>query len=199
MNTYERIKQEYSQYSEDICSRHIILDRYMEKFSIPRDGYWFEFGVHTGATINTLSSFCDKIYGFDSFEGLPEYWDVGYPKGKFKLNTHPKVKDNVELVVGWFDETLPKFIEENNIDKINFINIDCDLYQSTKTVFKNLGKYIRPGTYIYFDEFLVKTSPIEDNNEAKAFAEFLDEYNLDYDIISSTGKNWPIQTLVKIK
>ena len=197
MNTFERIKKEYKQYSEDIFSKHIILNRHIEKFSIPRDGYWFEFGVHTGSTINTLSSFCDKIYGFDSFKGLPETWNEKYLKGAFKLDKHPKVEDNVELVVGWFDETLPKFIEENNIDKVNFINIDCDLYSSTKTIFKNLGKYIKPGTYIYFDEFLVKTNPVE--NEAKAFAEFLDEYNLDYDIMCSTGKEYPIQTLVKIK
>ena len=74
MNTFERIKEEYKHYSDDIFPNHIILDNYIEKFSIPRDGYWFEFGVHSGSTINTLSSFCEKIYGFDSFEGLPEDW-----------------------------------------------------------------------------------------------------------------------------
>lgn len=197
MNTFQRIKEEYDKYSKDICPKHIILSKYIEKFSIPRSGYWFEFGVHSGATINILSSFCEKIYGFDSFEGLPEEWNPKYPKGYFKMEKPPNVKNNVELVIGWFDKTLPKFIEENDIDKIRFINIDCDLYSSTKTIFKNLGKYISSGTYIYFDEFLVKTNPIE--NEAKAFAEFLDEYNLDYDIMCSTGNQYPIQTLVKIK
>ena len=197
MNTFQKIKEGYDKYSSNICSKHIILSKYIEEFSIPRDGYWFEFGVHSGSTINTLSSFCEKIYGFDSFEGLPEEWNPRYPKRTFKLAKPPKVKDNVELVIGWFSETLPKFVEENDIDKINFINVDCDLYSSTKTIFENLGKYIKSGTYIYFDEFLVKSNPIE--NEAKAFAEFLDEYNLDYDIMCSTGNQYPIQTLVKIK
>jgi hypothetical protein len=197
MNTFERIKEEYKHYSDDIFPNHIILDNYIEKFSIPRDGYWFEFGVHSGSTINTLSSFCEKIYGFDSFEGLPEDWNKKYFKGTFKLEKPPKVEDNVELVIGWFSETLPKFVEENDIDKINFINVDCDLYSSTKTIFENLGKYIKSGTYIYFDEFFVNSNPIE--NEAKAFAEFLDEYKLDYDIMCSTANEYPIQTLVKIK
>jgi hypothetical protein len=76
MNTFERIKEEYDNIIlSDIFPNHIILDNYIEKFSIPRDGYWFEFGVHSGSTINTLSSFCEKIYGFDSFEGLPEDWN----------------------------------------------------------------------------------------------------------------------------
>jgi hypothetical protein len=33
---------------------------------------WLEFGVHSGYTINYISKFTnDKVYGFDSFEGLP--------------------------------------------------------------------------------------------------------------------------------
>jgi hypothetical protein len=39
---------------------------------------WFEFGVASGNTINYISTFTnDKVYGFDSFEGLPEKWRDG--------------------------------------------------------------------------------------------------------------------------
>jgi hypothetical protein len=42
---------------------------------------WLEFGVATGTTINYISRFTnDKVYGFDSFEGLPENWREGYDK-----------------------------------------------------------------------------------------------------------------------
>ncbi len=102
-----------------------------------------------------------------------------------------------ESLKGRLNETLPKFVEEHEIDKVSFINMDCDLYSSTKTVFEYLGPYIKPGTFIYFDEFLIKKDM--ERNEGVAFAEFLDEYNLDYEIIYVVNTNYPIQTLVKIK
>lgn len=197
-DTYKRIIEEFTSFTDcNTNNTHIILSDWIPKFNIPRDGYWLEFGVHSGATINKLSQCCDKIYGFDSFDGLPEDWIGDHKKGHFTMDAPPAVSDNVELLIGWFDETLPKFVEEHEIDKISFINMDCDLYSSTKTVFKYLGPYIKPGTYIYFDEFLLKKDM--KRNEGVAFAEFLDEYGLDYDILCTVSTQLPIQTLVKIK
>jgi len=196
-DTYKRIIKDFTSFSGKKTNAHIILKDWIPQSNIPRDGYWFEFGVFSGDTINKLSKCCDKIYGFDSFKGLPEDWIDGHKKGHFSRKDLPKVCDNVELVVGWFDETLPKFVEEHEIDKVSFINMDCDLYSSTKTVFEYLGPYIKPGTFIYFDEFLIKKDM--ERNEGVAFAEFLDEYNLDYEIIYVVNTNYPIQTLVKIK
>jgi hypothetical protein len=153
-----------------------------------------EFGVFSGSTINKLSHLCNKIYGFDSFDGLPEDWVPGHPKGMFKMFELPKVSDNVELVVGLFEKSIPKFLKEHEINKINFINIDCDLYSSTKTVFKYFGPYIKKGTYIYFDEFLTEKL---DKDELHAFAEFLDEYNFDFEIIVSNDY-LPLSNLIKI-
>ena len=40
-----------------------------------------------GKTINYISNFTnDKVYGFDSFEGLPEKCRDGYDKGAFNTN-----------------------------------------------------------------------------------------------------------------
>ena len=60
------------------------------------EGYWFEFGIHEGETIvytagMKLNVPDFKIYGFDSFEGLPEDWlqpETGHPnlKGHFNLD-----------------------------------------------------------------------------------------------------------------
>lgn len=48
---------------------------------------WLEFGVASGKTINYISKFTkDKVYGFDSFEGLPEKWRDGFDKGAFNRN-----------------------------------------------------------------------------------------------------------------
>lgn len=74
---------------------------------------WLEFGVASGKTINYISQFTkDKVYGFDSFEGLPEKWRDGFDKGAFSRNGNlPQVNNNVELIKGWFNETLPDFIK----------------------------------------------------------------------------------------
>jgi hypothetical protein len=55
---------------------------------VPSTGLILEFGVFSGNSINIIA---DKfplrtIYGFDSFEGLPEEWerdDKGFPLGFF--------------------------------------------------------------------------------------------------------------------
>jgi hypothetical protein len=77
---------------------------------------WLEFGVASGNTINYISKFTiDKVYGFDSFEGLPEKWRDGFDKGSFnRYGNLPRVNNNVELIKGWFDETLINFIQTHN-------------------------------------------------------------------------------------
>ena len=200
MENIHQLNQKFNELldtGKEYLTEHIILKSdILSKLNIPRDGYWLEFGVFSGDTINKLSHFCDKIYGFDSFQGLPEDWVDDFPKGTFCLDNPPNVLDNVELVIGWFEDSIPKFFNKHNIDKITFINIDCDLYSSTKTIFKYLGQYIKSGTYIYFDEFIIERN---EKNEALAFVEFLNKYELNYEIISLAGSKDHIQTLVKIK
>ena len=84
---------------------------------------WLEFEVASGRTINYISKFTnDKVYGFDSFEGLPEKWRDGFEKGAFNRNGNfPKVNNNVELIKGWFDNTLPNFIKKQNKKFLSFI------------------------------------------------------------------------------
>ena len=154
---------------------------------------WMEFGVATGRTVNFISKFTeDKVYGFDSFEGLPEFWREGYDKGKFSRKGRlPEVNQNVELVKGWFDDSLPKFIENNLKDtnkKVSFIHIDCDLYSSTKTIFDNLKDYIDNDCVIIFDELLNYPGFDGDKGELKAFYEFITENNVKYEWIGMYGK-----------
>jgi len=49
------------------------------------DGLWMEFGVFTGRSIEQFSRKAPLIYGFDCFDGLPEYWDENNPKGCYGL------------------------------------------------------------------------------------------------------------------
>jgi macrocin-O-methyltransferase TylF-like protien len=49
-----------------------------------------EFGVWRGDSLRRLAALFSErtIYGFDSFEGLPEDWKPGFPQGHFRLETH---------------------------------------------------------------------------------------------------------------
>lgn len=137
-----------------------------------------EFGVFSGRTINHLASLARvKVYGFDSFEGLPERWRSGFPQGFFKVDSLPRVKPNVELVKGLFNDTLPAFIQAHP-EPVGFLHIDCDLYSSTQVIFAMLRERIGPGCVIVFDEYF--NYPGWQDGEFKAFHEFLDATGLSY-------------------
>lgn len=150
---------------------------------------WLEFGVASGGTINYISKFTnDKVYGFDSFEGLPEKWRDGFEKGAFNRNGNlPKVNNNVELIKGWFDDTLPNFIKNQN-KKVSFIHMDADLYSSTKCIFNNLKDYIDKDCIIVFDELVNYPGFDGNTGELKAFYEFITENKVDYEWIGMNGK-----------
>jgi len=143
------------------------------------NGLILEFGVATGRSINRLAEHfpSQTIYGFDSFEGLPETWQPNFQKGAFAQKV-PEVSSNVNLHVGWFDVTLPSFVEQHANEKVAFLHVDCDLYSSTKTIFQNLRGMIQPGCLILFDEYF--NYPGWRGHEFKAFQEFIGENNLQY-------------------
>lgn len=167
------------------------LEYVFEKMALKHkpDTLWLEFGVASGRTINYISKFTNgTVYGFDSFEGLPEKWRNGFDKGKFTRNGNfPKVNDNVVLVKGWFNETLPDFIRTHN-KKVSFIHMDADLYSSTKCIFDTLKDYIDTDCVIIFDELLNYPGFDGDTGELKAFYEFITENNVNYEWIGMNGK-----------
>ncbi|HSX26952.1 MAG TPA: class I SAM-dependent methyltransferase [Chlamydiales bacterium] len=149
-----------------------------------QEGMFLEFGVCSGKTINFIAALNPrkKIFGFDSFEGLPEDWRAECKKGAFSFkqpNFLPPVLNNVELIKGWFSDTLPAFLETHE-GPVAFVHIDCDLYSSTSCVFQNLKDRIQPGTIIVFDELY--NYPGFENHELKALQEFLDStgYQAEY-------------------
>jgi len=149
---------------------------------------WLEFGVYSGNTINYISKFTnEKVYGFDSFEGLPETWRDGFDKGFFSTNgILPMVNNNVELIKGWFNETLLGFIQAQN-KKVSFIHMDADLYSSTKYIFDVLKDYIDDDCIIVFDELVNYPGFDGDTGELKAFYEFITENKVDYEWIGMNG------------
>ncbi len=142
------------------------------------EGLILEFGVYKGETINFIADMLPNrvIYGFDSFEGLPETWRYDFEEKTFALTELPKVRKNVKLIKGWFKDTLPNFVKETGETPVAFIHIDCDLYSSTKEIFENLREKILPGTIIVFDEFF--NYPSWEEHEYRAFMEFVENNNV---------------------
>jgi hypothetical protein len=144
---------------------------------------WLEFGVWEGRTINYISNYRNGlVYGFDSFKGLPEDWRVGFLKEHFNREGKlPKKNPNVELIVGWFNETLEPFLLEHKGKNITFLHIDCDVYSSTKYVLDKCTPYLYQGSIVVFDE-LINYDGYEEG-EWKAMNEWVVENEIDYEWI----------------
>ena len=145
-------------------------------------GMVLEFGVRHGNSIRQLAELANQpIHGFDSFKGIPEDW---HDEGRGSYSTKgviPKVPSSVTLHQGWFDETLPSFLNQN-FEPVRLINIDCDIYSSTKTVLDLLASRIQSGTVIIFDEYIGNQHWRED--EFKAFQEAIKTYGWHYEYLS---------------
>ncbi len=154
-------------------SQSEVLDYALSQMSTHDGGLVCEFGVYEGRTINYIATRTRQaVFGFDSFQGLPETWRAGYDRGKFSLGSNglPACEPNVSLVVGLFDDTLPKFLAEHPGD-VTFLHVDCDLYSSTRTVLTLLGQRLPRGAVIVFDEYF--NYPGWQSHEHLAFNEYL--------------------------
>lgn len=159
-----------------------------------RPGLVLEFGVGRGKSIRWIGSYTDKnVYGFDSFEGIPEYWN-GNPIGAFSQSKMPKVPDNVSFEIGMFDQTLPGFLEKHS-EPVSFLHVDCDLYSSTCTIFALLSKRLQPGAIVLFDEYF--NFPRWQQHEFKGFQEWVSDAGVEYEYVgySVTGQQAAVRIL----
>ena len=158
-------------------------------------GLNLEFGVFNGYTLNALARKIkpQQIYGFDSFEGLPEDWKMsgeqGLHKGNFAVEQLPIVESNAHLIVGWFNNTLPNFLQEH-VDPVKFLHLDADLYSSTIYVLRQLNDRILAGTTIVFDELYAWHNPNLYTNwqqgEYAALLDWMTEFDREIEILYRT-------------
>ena len=138
------------------------------------NGFVCELGVYRGRSLNEIARHYapDKVYGFDTFTGLPEFWREGFPEGAFDVSSEKLVfEKNCLLYKGLFKETLPTFLEQVT-GPAKLIHVDCDLYSSTISALSILSPRICPGTVIVFDEYF--NYPGWQGHEHKAFHEFIE-------------------------
>ena len=58
--------------------------------------------------------------------------------------------------------------------------LDADLYSSTATVLEFVADRLKPGSYLYFDQFHHRA------DELRAFSEFLDENPSSFELAAAT-------------
>lgn len=160
-------------------------------------GWILEFGVATGRTLNQFAHWLPNktVYGFDGFQGLPEDWTSRMRRGFFARDNLPRVKKNCHLVVGWFDQTLPRFKETYIKDQpLALLHVDCDLYSSTVTILENLRNNIVPGTVIVFDEYM--NYPGWQLDEFRAWQEHCAKYDVKYEYIGRVSRHQKVAVRV---
>jgi predicted O-methyltransferase YrrM len=154
-------------------------------------GLILEFGVYKGLSIRYIASKVPggHVYGFDSFEGLPEPW-ITHAPGLFKLEDRdlPQAPPNATLVKGWFQDTLPGFLGAHP-GPVSFLLIDSDLYSSCRYVLETLSPRIVPGTVIVFDEFF--NYPGWERGEYKAYREWVEGWDVESEFIAFTDRSSP--------
>lgn len=144
-------------------------------------GVFVECGVASGSQIGAMQNAMQdlnnerKIYGFDSFKGIPyagehdaEQPGIG-EKDKSKegvlessgISSHSEdavlqnfnrwglKTDNLILVKGWFEHTVPNY----EIGKIAMLRLDGDLYSSTKVCLDHLLTKVSKGGLVIIDDY----------------------------------------------
>ena len=128
--------------------------------------------------------------GFDSFQGLPKSTlnaaRLGWGAHKYSVKGQlPTVPPHVHLHVGWFNDTLPPFLESTRgAGPVAFAHLDADIYTSTITVLDALAARcrLRVGSVLAFDEIF--GPPRIHEEELRALQEATAKYGLSWRFIT---------------
>tara|TARA_B100000989_G_scaffold292802_1_gene269265 strand:+ start:605 stop:1354 length:750 start_codon:yes stop_codon:yes gene_type:complete len=158
----ESVKRSYDYFKEYFPKCVFLEKSEIQKFALNKslesdseqNFLYLEFGVFNGDSLNLFAdNLRTKIYGFDSFEGLKEDWlGTSLQKGFFNLyGKIPKLRNNAIPIKGWVQDTLLEFLKSNT-NKINFIHMDLDTYDSCKYVLEKIKPQLTDNCIILFDE-----------------------------------------------
>jgi hypothetical protein len=154
---------------------------------------FYEFGLYKGFSFwfaervsldYTGSDF--HLYGFDSFQGLPEsdvdktdrFWSKGTYTASYeyvlgKLEKYGSDRNRFSLYKGYFSQKLwDKLNKTEKFLPVSICVIDADIYESCVEVLRFISAYLVVGSILIFDDFNVFEKD-ESHGERKALKEFL--------------------------
>lgn len=140
-------------------------------------GNFVECGVARGGSTAMLGLLIQRYskrprihFGFDSFEGMPEPtvydtqngvaandtgWGTGTCAGSIEgvqqICDKMGVSDNIQLIKGYFEDTLAS--KKDEVGPIAFLHLDADWYQSTMTILNEFYDQVVPGGLLQFDDY----------------------------------------------
>jgi len=159
-----------------------------ETVGAEQNGDYLEFGVCHGTSMICMNKeLADaglttvRLFGFDSFEGLPADVEGEWRKGDFNSDMEYTKQLMTEggidwsrtfLLKGWFKETCTDTtIKEHALAKVSIAMIDCDIYSGAVEALTFLAPILADTSIIVFDDW----NPLakENKGEKRAFDEFL--------------------------
>ena len=161
------------------------------------DELLLDLGVWIGWSTRLISDACGRtVYGFDTFEGLVEDWQIDdqilIKRGTFSLaeplaqrfmrdtgvSLHDGLPDalgrKVQFIRGSTYETLAPFLADRPDAPIRLFHMDLDTYESCLHALETCKDRFIEGSILVFDEYLVT------NAEMRAFFEFQSKYELEW-------------------
>lgn len=156
---------------------------------------YFEFGVFGGKSFfwwmehnqHNESSF----HGFDTFEGLPENWGLGFKKGDMATGVPILNDSRGKFYKGLFQETLPGLVKLFPVSsRKKIIHLDADLFSSTLFALTSMAPLLKPGDILLFDEFNVP------NHEFFAFKVFTESYYIKTKLIGAVNNYYQVALVI---
>ncbi|QDZ18794.1 hypothetical protein HOP50_02g12980 [Chloropicon primus] len=215
--TIESASGEKSSFFGRPCSSCLpwLLTQGIKEFNLvglEEEGLWLDFGTRVGDTTKHLYKLRKDggmIYTFDSFQGYPETVEnTPFKEGKGAMNEDsvtlqsgwfPQkegisdwgnlgIPETVKVVTGWFNESLPGFMEEHKGEPVRLVHIDSGIYTSAKQVLDALSHYVGPGTVIVFNDYTYcrDADAYVADHHPRAFFEFLADTGLGAQALGST-------------
>lgn len=169
---------------EKVCKNPYFIEHARELDAI-------EFGAYFGDCTQLIDNAfyahqfpIRKIFGLDSFEGLPneaigvERFGI-FSQGIFAnpgQKTYP-LRPNGQYIKCWFNELTTEHIQKYDMKPFAFVHIDGDLYISALDALHFLfsNNLIIEGTVIAFDEFK-STNTLDSGGESLAWKETCDKF-----------------------
>jgi Macrocin-O-methyltransferase (TylF) len=160
------------------------------KMASALEGAIVECGVFKGVSLSRFAGFRDlmqktttqKIIGFDIFGIFPA---TDFEEDKIHLEkfindagsesidlaqlefilTQKGINENIELVKGDINETVPQYMAQNPDLKISMLNLDTDVYEPAVTILEHLYPRIVSGGVLVLDDYGVfpgETKAVDD-------------------------------------